>query len=134
MDRMLSDIPPIMLNLNRYDILLAVVVAFSGLAFLVVHTGRRCLPFPPGPKRLPIVGNLFNMPSREEWVTYMNWSKDYSMSHLPPSLNTQFGPRSGSDVIHVDVLGNHIVILNSMKSANDLLEKRSSIYSDRYGC
>jgi hypothetical protein len=39
---------------------------------------------------------------------------------------------SGSDVIHVDVMGSHIVILNSMKSANELLEKRSSIYSDRY--
>ena len=39
---------------------------------------------------------------------------------------------SGSDVVHVDVLGSHIVILNSIKAANDLLDKRSSIYSDRY--
>ncbi|KAF8268439.1 cytochrome P450 [Lactarius quietus] len=103
-----------MLSLIRYDILLAVVVAISGLAFLVVRTSRRRLPYPPGPKRLPVVGNLFNMPSREESVTYMNWSKD-----------------CGSDVVHVDVLGNHMVILNSMKSANELLEKRTSIYSDR---
>jgi cytochrome P450 len=34
-------------------------------------------------------------------------------------------------VIHIDILGSHIVILNSIKSANELLEKRSSIYSDR---
>jgi len=54
------------------------------------------------------------MPSQEEWVTYMKWSKDF-----------------GSDVIHVDVLGSHVVILNSIKSANELLERRSSIYSDR---
>ncbi|KAF8268440.1 CyP450 monooxygenase [Lactarius quietus] len=54
------------------------------------------------------------MPSREEWVTYMKWSKD-----------------RGSEVVHVDILGSHIVILNSMKSANELLEKKSSIYSDR---
>jgi hypothetical protein len=34
-------------------------------------------------------------------------------------------------VLHVDVLGTHIVIINSVKAANELLEKRSSVYSDR---
>jgi cytochrome P450 len=104
---------PLMLSLVRNDILFATVVGVS-FAFLVVRTGRRRLPYPPGPRRLPIVGNLFSMPSQEEWVTYWKWSKD-----------------CGSDIIHVDVMGSHIVILNSMKSANELLEKRSSIYSDR---
>lgn len=39
---------------------------------------------------------------------------------------------SGSDVVHVDVLGTHMVIVNSTKAANELFDKRSSIYSDRY--
>ena len=43
------------------------------------------------------------------------------------------GLLSGSDVIHVDVMGSHIVILNSTKAGHELLEKRSAIYSDRYG-
>ena len=30
-------------------------------------------------------------------------------------------------------MGSHIIILNSIKVANDLLDKRSPIYSDRYG-
>jgi hypothetical protein len=114
MDFILSNLPLIMLTLIRYDILLAAVVGFSGLAFLVMRTGKRRLPYPPGPRRLPVVGNLFSMPSREEWVTYMKWSKE-----------------CGSDVIHADIMGSHIIILNSMKSANELLEKRSSNYSDR---
>ncbi|KAH9160853.1 cytochrome P450 [Lactarius sanguifluus] len=79
-----------------------------------VTGSKHRLPYPPGPKRLPVVGNLFTMPSREEWVTYRNWSEE-----------------SGSDIIHTDVMGSHIVILNSIKAANDLFEKRSSIYSDR---
>ncbi|KAH9160855.1 hypothetical protein EDB89DRAFT_1811985, partial [Lactarius sanguifluus] len=78
------------------------------------RASKRRLPYPPGPKRLPIVGNLFSMPSREEWITYRKWSEQL-----------------GSDVIHADVMGSHIVIINSMKAANELLEKRSSIYSDR---
>ncbi|KAH9066195.1 cytochrome P450 [Lactarius vividus] len=56
------------------------------------------------------------MPSREEWITYKKWSEE-----------------SGSDIIHTDVMGSHIVILNSIKAANELFEKRSSIYSDSFG-
>jgi hypothetical protein len=67
---------PLMLSLVRNDILFATVVGVS-FAFLVVRTGRR----------LPIVGNLFSMPSQEEWVTYWKWSKDCGMGrsqHSPP--------------------------------------------------
>ncbi|KAH8984051.1 cytochrome P450 [Lactarius akahatsu] len=103
-----------MFDLAQYDFALVVVVSFSGLALLVMRASKRRLPYPPGPKRLPVVGNLFSMPSREEWITYKNWSEE-----------------SGSDIIHTDVMGSHIVILNSIKAANDLFEKRSSIYSDR---
>ena len=35
------------------------------------------------------------------------------------------------DVISVTILGRSIIILNSAKAAIDLLDKRSSIYSDR---
>ncbi|KAG9110051.1 hypothetical protein FRC07_008236 [Ceratobasidium sp. 392] len=37
----------------------------------------------------------------------------------------------GSDVISLSMLGNTIVVLNSAQAATDLLEKRSSTYSDR---
>jgi hypothetical protein len=67
---------------ERYDILLSVVVAFSGLAFLAVRTSRRRLPYPPGPRRLPIVGNLFSMPSRVEWKVYKKWSEDCGQCKL----------------------------------------------------
>jgi len=35
------------------------------------------------------------------------------------------------DVIHLSAFGRHTIILNSFEAAWDLLEKRSSIYSDR---
>lgn len=38
-----------------------------------------------------------------------------------------------SDVLHLRLSGRSIVILNSAKAAVELLEKRSAIYSDRYG-
>jgi hypothetical protein len=43
-------------------------------------------------------------------------------------------PYLGSDIIHAELFGIHLVVLNSEKAATDLLDKRSSIYSDRCGC
>ena len=75
-----------MLNYFRYDLFLAAVVGFSGLTFLVMRAGKRRLPYPPGPKSLPIVGDLFNMPSQEEWITYRKWSEELGVRshHLSP--------------------------------------------------
>lgn len=36
-----------------------------------------------------------------------------------------------SDIIHLSALGNSIIVLNSAGAVNDLLEKRSVIYSSR---
>ncbi|KAH9174717.1 cytochrome P450 [Lactarius sanguifluus] len=94
--------------------LLVVALAFLAFSTLYSRGKQKKLPFPPGPKRLPVVGNLFDMPAGSDWITYTRWGKLY-----------------GSDVLHVDVVGMHIVVLNSVKAANELLEKRSSVYSDR---
>ncbi|CAA7268863.1 unnamed protein product [Cyclocybe aegerita] len=71
-------------------------------------------PLPPGPAKLPVVGNLFNMPSSFEWEVFHRWSKQYN-----------------SDIIHVSVPGTSLIILDSLKATTDLLDKRSSIYSSR---
>ncbi|KAJ7118811.1 cytochrome P450 [Mycena epipterygia] len=66
-------------------------------------------------EEMPLVGNLFDMPSIFEWLTYMEWSKKYN-----------------SDILHLNVAGTSIIILSSLEAANDLLEKRASLYSDRH--
>ena len=35
------------------------------------------------------------------------------------------------DIVHVKIFGKHVIMLNSARAVNDLLDKRSSIYSDR---
>ena len=55
--------------------LLAIVSFFTTL-FLCWKYKKERLPLPPGPKKLPLVGNLFDMPRRSEWETYHQWSKD----------------------------------------------------------
>ena len=38
---------------------------------------------------------------------------------------------STGDLIYMDIMGQSVVVINSLKIANDLLDKRSNIYSDR---
>ncbi|KAJ6503785.1 cytochrome P450 [Mycena sanguinolenta] len=72
------------------------------------------LPLPPGPKKRPLVGNVWDIPPTRPWETYMAWSKDYN-----------------TDILHLDLAGTSLIVLTSSKAAEDLLDKRSAIYSDR---
>jgi hypothetical protein len=38
---------------------------------------------------------------------------------------------SAGDILHIEVLGQHIVVVNSLKIAIDMLDNKSAIYSDR---
>ncbi|KIM45541.1 hypothetical protein M413DRAFT_442214 [Hebeloma cylindrosporum] len=67
----------------------------------------------PGPPRLPFVGNLFQMPESEAWVTYRKWAETYG------------------DATYLEILGSPLVILNTYDACVEILEKRSDIYSDR---
>ncbi|KAJ7650768.1 cytochrome P450 [Roridomyces roridus] len=86
----------------------------AGVAFYFRRRIGALSSLPPGPKKLPLVGNLFNLPSHSEWEIYAEWSKECN-----------------SDIIHLDAAGQSIVVLCSFEAAEDLLDKRSAIYSDR---
>ncbi|KAK0469518.1 cytochrome P450 [Desarmillaria tabescens] len=91
------------------------------LAFVVIllhrrfrpHHNRGSLPLPPGPKGLPLIGNLWDIPAEYPWLTYAKWSASYG------------------DVIYLDTPGSPTIVLNSAQATTELLEKRSGNYSDR---
>ncbi|QRW06549.1 cytochrome P450 family protein [Ceratobasidium sp. AG-Ba] len=93
----------------------ALLFGFLTLFFtFYLRPKRPTLPCPPSPKSEFLIGHARVIPLQREWEVFSQWSKD---------LN--------SDIVHAEVLGRHIVVLNSMEAAVDLLDKRSANYSDR---
>lgn len=68
---------------------------------------------PPGPKPLPLIGNLHQIPKAKQWLELYKWSKEY-------------GP-----IMYMNMAGQHFVVLSSDQAAQDLLTRRGAQYSDR---
>ncbi|KAG4426291.1 hypothetical protein IFR04_000474 [Cadophora malorum] len=75
-----------------------------------VPPGTRPLP---GPRGLPFIGRVHDVPSVATWLKFWEWSKVY-------------GP-----IYQMEIFGSVHVWISSEEIANDLLSKRGTIYSDR---
>ncbi|KAI0052386.1 cytochrome P450 [Auriscalpium vulgare] len=94
--------------------LLVAVVAFATLHIIRDSHRKNNRRYPPGPKALPFIGNLLDVSSDEPyWLRYDRLGKPYG------------------DIYSLKVYGQLTIVLQSYKAVTDLLEKRSSIYSDR---
>jgi hypothetical protein len=60
------------------------VLVTSIAAFLAIrdYQKRMGVPYPPGPRPLPLVGNLFNVPKEFSWLTFTRLSKKYGKVYL----------------------------------------------------
>lgn len=94
------------------------IILFLGAVALIVsiisiryYAFRRKLP--PGPRGLPIIGNLLEMPKSHPWRTHTEMHKKYG-----PIFSMQYGL-------------NTVIYLGTYNLARELLEKRSNIYSSR---
>lgn len=115
----------------------SLVFLWSGfiIACLLAFRSRRRPRYPPGPSGLAFIGNYFDVPQDYGWIKYREYGQQYGTNVTASGDLSRLQPHrlcfSGSDIIHLQVLGSHIVVVNSVRAANDLFEKRSSVYSDK---
>lgn len=98
------------------------------------------MPLPPGPRALPILGNLLDMPTRRLGPSLRDMAHKYGASlgqryhRLPPphprALTKSLCSLVG-DVTYLNILGQPTIILNSFEAAHAILEGRSANTSDR---
>ncbi|KAJ7241848.1 cytochrome P450 [Mycena rebaudengoi] len=102
------------------SLLLQTVIAIVTAGF-VLHcllSPARKTRLPPGPRPLPLISNILDVPSKQPWRTYYNWSHQY-----------------GSDILSLRLPGLNLVILNSAKAIQELLVERphSTMLGDLMG-
>ena len=109
---------------------------FSITVFVVLLLGKYVTSrkqrrtYPPGPKPKPFIGNALDIPTTDLGNAYAAWGKKYN-SGLNKLFCSFANIRAIGGIVHASALGNHIVVLNTFEDAEELLEKRAAIYSDR---
>ncbi|KAJ3983549.1 cytochrome P450 [Lentinula detonsa] len=71
-------------------------------------------PLPPGPRKLPLLGNSLDMPSTHQWLKFSEWADQFN-----------------TDILHLKVAGGDYIVLSSYEASTELLDRRSGIYSNR---
>ncbi|KAF8259329.1 cytochrome P450 [Lactarius quietus] len=106
---------PLLLSIEYLALDFAALSLFAYLlrTYHADRSRRRGLQYPPGPRGLPLFGNLFDIPQRAPWETYTQWGKQYG------------------DVTSISVLGRLVVFVNSARAAKDLFEQTGTLYMDR---
>jgi hypothetical protein len=119
---------PLVFLRSPLDILLLVFLVDVFLATRIYQRRGR-LPYPPGPRPLPLIGNLFDIPKEFSWLSYAQLSKKHGMVFFGGKATLT--EEMAGDVLSFHVFGTVIVVLNSLKANKDLLERRADTYSDR---
>ncbi|RWA10840.1 hypothetical protein EKO27_g4261 [Xylaria grammica] len=101
--------------LNSSSLMLGLGVAYLAATLLRNQLNKARQPLPPGPKGLPLVGNLNDLPKPGALEAH-HWLEHKRL----------YGPISS-----VTVFGQSIIIINDAQLAFELFEKRSSKYSSR---
>lgn len=74
---------------------------------------NRYAKLPPGPPGIPVLGNLLQLPKHFAFLKFHEWSK-------------QYGP-----IFSVNLAGQRVVVVNSVKTAADVLDRLSAHTSNR---
>ncbi|KAJ7930131.1 cytochrome P450 [Mycena leptocephala] len=89
------------------------IAALTVTVWLHYIRKKKTTPLPPGPRGLPFVGNVLDLPPSHHWLKF-----------------AEIGDIWG-DIFSLTVFGQTMVVVNSVKVAEDLLDLQGANFSDR---
>ncbi|EJD39017.1 cytochrome P450 [Auricularia subglabra TFB-10046 SS5] len=93
--------------------LVPALVLALGIVWIALRRRRNRL-LPPGPPGKLLVGNLLDVPRKDEWLLYTEYARVYA-----------------GDIVCLRVLGQTLIILSAEDDIKELLAARGAIYSGR---
>ena len=119
-----------MLQVQLLDAALLVCVIF--MLVKLATRKNQLYPYPPGPKGLPLLGNVLDLPSEKNWEAYAKWGQKYGWCYLGcfACIHCSYARILG-DLIFLTALGQKIVVINDLKTAFDMLDRKGTVYADR---
>jgi cytochrome P450 len=111
------------------DVGCATLALYALWHFLSRKSNR--FPFPPGPIGRPIIKNLLDWPAHNGWETFVQWGHKYGLYAFLLASSAQSSCVKLGDLMHADIMGQHMIVVNSYETAVDLLQRKAAIYSGR---
>ncbi|KAJ3972753.1 cytochrome P450 [Lentinula raphanica] len=103
-----------MMIVDNVPLPVAGVFLLCSILLVVFQPRRQSIPYAPGPPSFPLIGNIFSVNlAQGAWKVFTR-------------MKDQYG-----DIIFLHGLGTNVLVLNSQKAVNDLLEKNGTNYSHR---
>lgn len=112
MRRILRSLPAAMFSSETSSLVIPLLAVFAVVAYVRFSRARK-LSLPDGPKPTWFIGNVLQIQSSHPEETFTEWGAVYG------------------DVVHLKVFSQSTIVLSSIQAAQELLERRSAIYSDR---
>lgn len=100
-------------DMNAFPLFVVLATLVFFLVYALLFIGRREKNLPPGPPTVPILGNLHQIPTKGSYLTFTAWAKKYG-----GIFSLKLGPGTA-------------IVLTDRRYVKQLIDKKSSIYSDR---
>lgn len=127
-----SELADVFLTLRSLHVVLIAVAIYLLVQIISVKRRSSSLPLPPGPRPLPLLGNLLDFPNEgPEWLHWAKHKETYGNLRLQSLFTTNSWFAVSGPISSIKAFGTTFFIVNDRKIAFDLLDKRSARYSDR---